>query len=120
MTGSVEAYQDALAEYEQAEKAARDMVHLINKVRECFYPAAFPSFVGWSFGISDQVEPGRKYDPKAKVDLEAWPDADEMKARFQAWHSALKKLHAAWTALPEERRRGFQSPPRNLDTRGWS
>lgn len=111
---TVEDYRAALSEYQQAEKQAQDMVGLIRKVNECLGSSAFNSFLGWSLGIY-QLEPGQRLDPEANVDLDQWPDADEIRERFTAWHLALTKLRHVWSELPEASRRELSAPPPQME-----
>jgi hypothetical protein len=116
---TVQDYQEALRKYHAAETAARDMIALIKGVAERFWPAQFPSFLGWQFGINDQIPDGQRFDPKANIDLSDWPSVSDMKEKLQAWHAALKRLDQAWHELPRDSRVGFHEPPSRMDTRGY-
>ncbi|MDB5541393.1 MAG: hypothetical protein JWQ89_3120 [Devosia sp.] len=100
-----------------AEKNAKEMMALVKTVSEQFYFSAFPSFVGWKFGINDQIESGRRFDHKANIDLSKWPTESQMGDILRTWHAALKALQTAWTQLEEADKVGFSQPPTRMDPR---
>lgn len=108
----VQAYQEAYRANETARKAVAERVAVVNSISSAV-TYHLRSFLGFNFNI--QIDGIReRFDPKGRVDVAAWPSADELRRHFEAWNAADSALRRAWDAIPVEERSGLTQPPAEM------
>ena len=106
MTSSdpLHAYMEASRNLSAARGRAKDMTERIGAV-------ATPFRYNWA-GL--RVVHGREFrggdGAHERVDLENWPDRDEVWDTIRAYHDAFHEAQQAWAAIPPDDRFGLRPP----------
>ncbi len=116
MTDVVAEYQVALRNYESAKTRALETIKLVEDVGSALRDQ-LPSFMGWQYQAGLEIPPGQKYNPKAKFDMNKWPDAQSLRSALMEWKGAFDEVRRAWSAIPEDRQFGVVTPPKVMETR---
>jgi hypothetical protein len=118
MADPVRIYLDAIRTYDDEQAKARALMEQIATVANAMQ-YRLPDFLSLTYSLA-VPGPGRRSSyarDDDRIDMRAWPTADQIRDRMTTWHEAFMQVRRTWSNVPQGDQQGLRKPPETLSPR---